>query len=533
MRRHRRLGLLSVVCCAALIAASCGDDDDDSGGGTATTAADGGTATTAADGGTATTAADGGTATTAADGGTATTAADGGTATTAGGGGTETTAGGGGGATGELADDSRDGQGAAAFEAAVNSTADAPLTAEGDPFKVSMINLEGDAAGTFPDAREGAEAAVQFINEQLGGIGADYEAGTPGRPIELTVCSHTVTQEEAQRCANEIVGQDPDLIQIGVDFFTPLLYPVFQGVPTVQNLPIFVADFDQPGVFSAIGGCPGDFITAAQFMVETRGYDRVAIPWSNTPPGQQCWADTQERFYQYYKDQSNGAFDFKGFSNEAGDPSDNPAMVQNVADFLEGAENPGIYFGVQSSDCVEFIKGLRAAGVEADIVASSACDDETVRSLPESNGMTIGIQGYNVSDPESLTDFANWELGVRDEAIDAYGPEAAKSAFMNDSFSTMIWMWQLANDVVAAGGDPSDAETFQEALNNVASYHIVGRPPIDCAGVTSEYRSICKRTETYVVWDGETFTADPALGGEYIDATDLMNAVAEANPRQG
>jgi branched-chain amino acid transport system substrate-binding protein len=448
-------------------------------------------------------------------------------------GGDTTAAGGEAPAAGELADDSVDGQGAAAFEAAVNATADAPLTAEGEPFVIAMPNLEGDAAGTFPDVREGAEAAVQFINDQLGGIGADYEAGTPGRPIELQVCSHVPTQEDAQRCANEIVGHDPDIIQIGVDFLTPLLYPVFQGIPTVQNLPIFVADFDQPGVYSAIGGCPGDFITAAKFMVEVRQYDRVAIPWSNTPPGQQCWADTMERFYQYYKDQSGGSFDYRGFSNEAGDPSDNPAMVQNVADFLEGAENPGIYFGVQSSDCVEFIKGLRGAGVEADIVVSSACDDQTVRSLPESVGLTVGIQGYNVGDPDSLSEFANWEIGVRDAAIDAYGPEAAKSTFMNDSFSTVIWIWQLANDIVADGGDPGDAATLQETLDGVSSYHIVGRPPIDCAGVTPEYRSICKRTETYVVWDGSTFTSDPDLAGEYVDATDLMNAVAEAAPRTG
>ena len=67
-------------------------------------------------------------------------------------------------------------------------------------------------AGSFPDFREGAEAAVQLINEQLGGIGADYEAGTPGRPIELNVCSHGLTPEAAQSCANDIVGQDPNLI---------------------------------------------------------------------------------------------------------------------------------------------------------------------------------------------------------------------------------------------------------------------------------------------------------------------------------
>ena len=151
-------------------------------------------------------------------------------------------------------------------------------------------------------------------------------------------------------------GADPNLIQIGVDFFTPAMYPIFQGIPTLQTLPIFVADFDQAGVYSGIGGCPTAFISAAQFMVEFQKFDKLAIPYANNAPGNQCWTDTQERFYQYYTDQ--GVWEFEGFPDEPGDPSDNAALIQNVADFLEGAENPGVFFGVQSSDCVEFLKGL-------------------------------------------------------------------------------------------------------------------------------------------------------------------------------
>ncbi len=461
-------------------------------------------------------------------GGTETTAG-GGTETTAGGG-TETTAGGGG-AVGELADDSRDGQGASAFEAAVNATADAPLTAEGEPFVEAMINLEGDAGGTFPDVREGAEAAVDLINNQLGGIGADYDAGTPGRPIKLNVCSHSLTQEEAQRCANEIVGQNPNLIQIGLDFFTPLMYPVFQGIPTLQTVPIFVADFDQPGVYSGVGGCPTAFISAAEFMAESMKFDKLAIPYANNAPGNQCWTDTQERFYQYYADQ--GVWEFKGFPDEPGDPSDNAALIQNVADYLEGAENPGIFFGVQSSDCVEFLKGLKAAGVEAGIVVSTACVDDTVLGLPESEGMFVELQGYNVADPGSLTDFATWELGVREDAIDAYGPEAPVSTFMNDSFSTVIWGWQLANQVIADGGDPFDQAALSDAIANLGSYHFVGRPPVDCASAPEEYQSICYRQATYLQWNGEEYTTDTPLGTNYIDVTELMEKVAESNPRQG
>src|SRR5262245_25441064 len=404
-------------------------------------------------------------------------------------GGAETTAAGG--ATGQRADDSRDGQGATAFETAVNSTKDKPLKATGEPFVLAMPNLEGDAGGTFPDVREGAEAAVKLINDQLGGIGADYEKGTPGRPIELKVCSHGLTQEAAQKCANEIVADKPNLIQIGIDFFTPLFYPLFQGIPTLQTLPIFVADFDQPGVYSAIGGCPTAFISAAQFMAETKKFDKLAIPYANNAPGNQCWTDTQARFYQYYKDK--GVWDFKGFPDEPGDPSDNAALIQNVADFLKDAKNPGIFFGVQSSDCVEFLKGLKAAGVTAQVVVSTACVDDTVLGLPESEGMSVELQGYNIADPDSLTDFATFELGVRDDAITAYGPDSAVSNFMKDSFSTIVWGWQIANQVIADGKDPFDPAVMGEALAGLGTYHFLGRPPVDCAGAPEEYQSICFR----------------------------------------
>jgi branched-chain amino acid transport system substrate-binding protein len=496
-RRTARRG--AVLFSLLLVAAACGSDDD-GGGASDTTAAPAETEAPAE----------------------TSAPADTGGDTTAPG--SEAPAGGGG------ADDERDGQGAVAFETAVNATADAPLVAEGEPFVLAMPNLEGDAGGTFPDVREGAEAAVKLINEQLGGIGADYEAGTPGRPIELRVCSHLLTQEEAQRCANEIVGENPNLIQIGVDFFTPLMYPVFQGIPTLQTLPIFVADFDQAGVYSGIGGCPTAFISAAQFMAEFQQFDKLAIPYANNAPGNQCWTDTQERFYQHYADQ--GVWEFQGFPDEPGDPSDNAALIQGVADFLEGAENPGVFFGVQSSDCVEFLKGLSAAGVDAGIVVSTACVDDTVLGLPESEGMFVELQGYNIADPASLTDFATFELGVREEAIAAYGPEAAVSTFMNDSFSTVIWGWQIANQVIADGGDPFDQATLLDALANLGSYHFLGRPPVDCAGAPEEYQSICYRDATYLQWNGTEYTTDTPLGTDYINVTELMEQVAESSPRQ-
>ena len=97
----------------------------------------------------------------------------------------------------------------------------------------------------------------------------------------------------------------------------------------------------------------------------------------------------------------------------------------------------------------------------------------------------------------------------------------------------MIWMWQLANEVIADGGDPFDAATLRRRSPASAATTSSGRPADRLRRRTEEYQSICKRTETYLAWDGRDVHRRPRRSGrEYIDVTDLMNKVAEANPRQ-
>ncbi len=184
-----------------------------------------------------------------------------------------------------------DGQGAEEWAAALEAAESSPLAADDslEPFVIGLPNLEGDAGGTFPDVGEGAQAAVKFINEKLGGIGADLEAGTPGRPVELVYCPHVIDQNEAQACANEVADANPNVVMVGVDFFTPLMYPLFANFPVIETLPIFIADFDQPGVVSPFGGCPTAFPSSAQMIAEIKEHDRLAVIWDQNAPGEECW----------------------------------------------------------------------------------------------------------------------------------------------------------------------------------------------------------------------------------------------------
>jgi branched-chain amino acid transport system substrate-binding protein len=427
------------------------------------------------------------------------------------------------------ADDSVDGAGAEAFLAAVEASQDQPLKAEGDPFVISMPNLEGDPAGSFPQAREGAEAAVELINNQLGGIGADYESGTPGRPVELKVCSHAVTQQSAQNCGNKIVGQNPDLVVFGIDFFTPLYYPLFEDIPMLHQLPLYPEDYTHPNVYSGVGGCPAD-MGGVQYVADVKDADKAAIIWVNNATKEGCFTYTEERAAQYYKNQ--GGFDFKDFPDLPGDPSDNAANIQGVANYLEDADNPFVFFAIQASDCVNYIKGLRAAGVDAQIVSAAACVDPTVLELPETEGVHFQFQSYDEA-MEDLSAFVKWELDAREGFIEQSNPENPVATFTKDSFSTIMFAWQVANQVAADGGDPSDTAALQAALAAVNNFHFIGRPPLNCADSPSEYSSICYRLSTYLQWDGSKFVPEGALNGSFMDITELMESVEAELPLGG
>lgn len=440
-----------------------------------------------------------------------------------------TEAGGGGGAV----DESVDGTGAAAWAAALAAAEASPLAADDsqDPFVIGMPNIEGDPGGSWPDIREGAEAAVQFINESLGGLGADLEAGTPGRPIELSYCGHVIDQNEAQACANQIADDNPNTVYMGIDFFSPLMYPLFTDFPVVEMLPIFIADFDQAGVVSPFGGCPTAFPSSAQMIAEIKGHDRLAVIWDNNAPGVECWKDTQERFYQYYADTLDN-FEFQGFPSTPGDTAVYGAVVQQVSDYLDGADNPAVYFGLGAAECASYISGLHNAGVEAQIYIADSCTSDAVKDLEESHGVIFELQGYLADQPELASDFVATELAAREAAIDASGPETPLTSYTRQSFSGIVFIYQVANGLLASGGDIDDREALRGAYTAVENYHVLGYRPVDCASTPEEYQSVCAHTATYASWDGSTFTVDPAIPGGFIDVTDLMNAVAEANPRQ-
>src|SRR5438128_855692 len=79
----------------------------------------------------------------------------------------------------------------------------------GPPLVLGFVNMEGAPTGSFPEARVGAQAAVDHVNDDLGGIG--------GRPVKLTTCTTNGSAESSQGCAQQLLAAKPVAVVGGVD----------------------------------------------------------------------------------------------------------------------------------------------------------------------------------------------------------------------------------------------------------------------------------------------------------------------------
>jgi len=424
------------------------------------------------------------------------------------------------------ADPAINGESAGDFYEAINNPAGAADDSL-EPVVITMSNMEGTPGVSFPEVREGFEIAVEQINNELGGI--------DGRPIEFEACAHEFDPNAAINCANEIAETQPNLNVNGIEFFTPAMYPTFisAGVPTIQTVPIFVADFTQPEVISVWGGCPVAFPGGATYTVETLGLTKTAVLYANTPPGIECYEDTEKRFWGYLTEQEYPDQSFQGFADQSSDPSDDDATVQAIIEYFGDTppEETGIFFGISAADCNGIMSAITASGVDTTVIGAGSCIDDSVLANPASVGATFGQQGYISERPDLYDDFTAWELNWRNDHLEN-SPlrEAPVSAFLRVGHSTGIMVWEIFNDMIEAGEDIDDGAAVVAWMQNLDNQHMVGTPPVTCTDNTSEFPAICKKTLTYTLWNGESWELGP-LDGELINVGDIQARVAEGNPR--
>ena len=180
---------------------------------------------------------------------------------------------------GDLADGPRVTERWPGLEVSFGTLPDAPRQADPDaePIRIGMINQEGTPLGSFPEVRLGAEAAITFANEELGGV--------DGRPLELVPCTTTFSPEASQACAQQLVEDDVVAVLGGIDVTSTGSIPILEqnGMPYVGGIPINEDEMASPISFQFSGGSPGAMIAFAHHAA-AEGAEKVVVAYGDFGP---------------------------------------------------------------------------------------------------------------------------------------------------------------------------------------------------------------------------------------------------------
>jgi branched-chain amino acid transport system substrate-binding protein len=393
-----------------------------------------------------------------------------------------------------------------------------PLAAEGEPIVIGVMNPEGDPIGSFPEFTLAIEAAAEFVNTELGGLGADIQNGIPGRPIELQICRMAIAPDESQRCANELVSADPAMIISTLNFFGNQ-FPVFEGAGAnaLVVTPITIGDFTSPSAFSigGGGGCLGVHTGLIEFATTFFEPDRVAVPWADTPPGVVCYYDLEAKPL----DVLNGSV--PGDSERAGTLPNlqhigvpivpaTPDVTPQATEVLNFDPDVIIYSG-QGADCWNLVAGLGRLGwttEETPLVLSGACIDfEVMESLGDvaEDIYFIGASGNTINDIATLEEGSRAfiEATVYQGKAAEYGmpPAEVFKGFATQGWNAILSLWSLSSVIAVDGGEVT-GDSLTSAYRNTAGTYAFGSTPLECLNAPAPYVAVCNSVVNATRWDG-------------------------------
>ena len=244
--------------------------------------------------------------------------------------------------------------------------------ATGTPYVFGMINDETGAV-TFPEARQGAIAAVNYVNNYLGGIN--------GHPIQIDSCIGDGTPATAARCANQLVAKKPIAILGAADVGAPASIPIYQhaNLAYLGGIPFTPVPETASNSVQFWSVSVGDNAAAAVYAGKKLGVKSVAIIYFSNPQGESLLPQVTPVF------KAAGVTTIKDIplSPTSPDPSPQAALVESSGAQLAYVDVP--------NGCGNMLKALKSVGFTGKIMGIDPCGAPPVieASAGGANGMYI------------------------------------------------------------------------------------------------------------------------------------------------
>jgi branched-chain amino acid transport system substrate-binding protein len=369
---------------------------------------------------------------------------------------------------------------------------------EGEAYRIGFAH----SSDFFPEGDVAADAAVEFINTELGGVG--------GRPLELVKCN-VAAPEDGARCGAEFANDDSIDLVIGglVLAGNADLYGALSGeAAAIIAAPLDASDYvSQQGV-SYNAGALGAGLGGAVYLTEELQPETAALVVTDDVAGRGAAAIL------------TGVVEQSGIelSQVFVPPT---ATAPEVASALQatGAESADVVLiGLFEPGCIAAYDALRSLNLEPEVVTTSVCWGNAMQehlaelgeehTVPNWNFSWFGFNPY-VEDLEP-------SIAAYLAKIEEYGGgDVRYSVAAPIVFDAVMSATQVINEV---GVDQASYETLDAGVRAFTGPSMIQAGPQECG--VGPYPAICaSQVGVYRHTDGEWEPVRSGSDGTAIDLT--------------
>jgi branched-chain amino acid transport system substrate-binding protein len=306
-----------------------------------------------------------------------------------------------------------------------------------------MINDETGPV-TFPEARQGAIAAENYVNDYLGGIN--------GHPIKIDSCEGDGTPATAARCANELVAKHPVAILGAADVGAPASIPVYAhaNLAYIGGIPFTPVPFKAPNSIQFWSVSVGDNAAASVFAGKTLGVKKVALMYFSNPQGESILAQIPPVM------KAAGVQEIKQIpvSPTSPDPSPQAALVESSGADLAYVDIP--------NGCGNVLKALKSVGFTGKLIGIDPCGAPPVIAAAAG-----GAEGMYIASPFVLQTGDSQQAQLFQAAIKKWAaPGTLIDSISTAGFATVINVQKALSTISGTPTTKSILAAFKTGSNH-------------------------------------------------------------------
>ncbi|GAA12966.1 ABC transporter substrate-binding protein [Gordonia alkanivorans] len=321
--------------------------------------------------------------------------------------------------------------------------------ATGDPIKIGFITPEGGAV-TTPMVREGGEAAVEYLNNNGGGIG--------GHKIDLVVCKQQEEPASATKCANQMVEEKVSVVVSPLGAQGAVMLPIVAGagIPYVAQAPVSQAEMATPGSFMLSGGIVA--VLAGQAATAAKdGLKKVTLIIGDSGDAAASVKALGDPMFQ----RAGVALNVVTIPTGAADVT--PQITAGLADNPDAVSILG-----DTRQCISVLKTLQTVAPDAKKYLIASCLDKPVLDAV-GNEAVAGSKAFTTvnlsSDDPSVTQYRS--------VMAQYAPDTDPAGLAYIGYQVVAALGEL-NGLEGA----VDAQTFKNALSEAKDVPLPAAPGI-------------------------------------------------------